>query len=114
MSEEICYWTGESGANYVYHVYERQPDVPSRPGNYIYALKNQEGLWAPVYIGQGDLAVCAAADPQRMACIDAKGATHLHLRLNGAEEERRSEAEDLLRRYVNAHHPHGCNCGLDG
>jgi hypothetical protein len=109
MNDEICYWTGASGTNYLYHVYERQPDIPSRLGNYIYALKNHEGHWAPVYIGQGDLSICAAADPGRMACIDAKGATHVHLRLNASEEERLSEVEDLLRRYLNAHHPHGCN-----
>ncbi len=109
MTDENCTWTGASGSTYLFYIYERPPDVPSRPGNYIYARLTSENLWAPVYIGHGDLAVCGENDAALIACIDGKGATHLHLRLCPMEPERVAVLTDLLGAYKNTFPPDGCN-----
>src|SRR6266403_1918357 len=70
---------GKSGAKYTYYVYARHPNInEGQDGNYIYAKKNRDGLWLPVYIGQGDLSKRATADHHRIRCIDLKLATHVH------------------------------------
>jgi hypothetical protein len=109
MSDENQAWTGESGFNYLFYIYDLEPDAPSRLGIYIYAKKNAEGLWKPVYIGYGEIPLCAGNDAALMARILEKGATNVHLRLNTNPVDGRHEAADLLKRYVNALEPHGCN-----
>ena len=105
-------WTGASGAEYVYYVFERDVEVPARMGNYIYARKNQEGHWVPVYMGQGDLSV-RCSDPALLERIGRKQATHVHLRLNAREDDRVQELTDLLARYLNAFEPDGCHSPAD-
>jgi|SRR5579871_226223 len=113
MSEETCTWTGVSGTTYIFYVYPRPPEVPSRPGNYIYARQNAEKLWVPTFIGQGDLAVCCEDDQALMDCIDGHAATHLHMRLCSTEWERLAVHADLLGAYKNAFPPDGCNSPED-
>jgi hypothetical protein len=105
-------WTGASGYGYIYHVFEIDADIPARPGNFIYARLNQENTWIPVYMGQGDLAT-RPVPPDLMPCIRAKGATHVHLRLNRRPEDRVAELDDLLLRYLNVFAPEGCQAPAD-
>ena len=109
MTDETCTWNGGSGATYLFYIYERPPNVPGWTGNYIYARLSDEKLWAPVYIGHGDLSVCGENDAALMACIDGKGATHLHMRLSTMEAEHAAVHADLLASYKNAFPPDGCN-----
>ena len=109
MTDETSLWVGESGAQYLYYVYERHPDVPKRMGIFIYSKKNQEDLWTPVFIGQGDLSIRSSDNPELIARIDAKGATHVLLRVNSDEADRKGEIADLLKRYQNAFEPDGCH-----
>ncbi len=109
MTDVTSLWTGESGANYKFYVYERHPDVPARMGIFIYSKKNHEDLWVPIYIGHGDMSVRCTKDLELMARIDAKGATTVHLRLNSSEVVRQGEVADLLKRYQNAFEPEGCH-----
>jgi hypothetical protein len=109
MSGETQVWTGNNGTEYFFYVYPRHPEVPSRLGLYIYTGKNAEGYWAPLYIGYGDLAIRANNDRSLIARIDAKGATHVHLRLNSNPADGLREMADLLERYQNAFEPLGCN-----
>jgi hypothetical protein len=109
MSDETSLWIGASGAEYTYYVHERHPDIPKRMGTFIYSKKNQEDLWVPVFIGEGDLSVRANADSELMTRINAKGATHVLLRINSVETDRRCEIADLLNRYQNAFEPEGCH-----
>jgi len=109
MSDETALWIGESGAKYHYYVYARHPDVPRRMGLFVYAKKNHEDLWVPVFIGRGDLSVRATADAELVARIDQKQATHVHLRLRSSETDQQFEIEDLLKRYQNAYEPDGCH-----
>jgi hypothetical protein len=108
-------WTGVSGKQYVYYVYQRHPVIdPDQLGNYIYAKKNQNGAWVPIYIGQGDLSARCTKNHHQIECINAKGATHVHLRLNAVERDRRAEESDLLGHFTNAYAPGGCNVKIGG
>ena len=108
MSDDWGPWIGASGTEYNFIVYGRDEVVPSRQGLFIYCRKDAQGLWAPIYMGHGDLAVCCA-DPGLLACIASKGMTHLHMRLSRAGEDPEAEIADLLARYRNAYAPWGCN-----
>lgn len=108
QNNEAGVWTGKSGADYLYHAYPIPCAVPRRFGGFIYAKRNDEGLWVPLYVGQGDLSVCCK-DPEVLACLQAKGATHIHMRINRVESDRVEEVEDLLARYSNAFEPQGCH-----
>lgn len=113
MAEETCTWTGKSGTTYMFYIYDRPPQVPSRTGNFIYARKNSEQLWVPCYIGHGDLALCSDEDERVVACIDSHGATHVHMRLGPTEAERLAIHADLLAAYRNTFPPEGCNDPAD-
>ena len=107
---QTCTWTGASGRKYVYDVYRRHPHVtPQQAGNFVYAKMDQRKRWVPIYIGEGDLVQRSAVERARAACIDAKGATHVHLHVNFDKEDRIAEENDLLSNFPQAHIPDGCN-----
>lgn len=102
-------WTGKSGKKYSYFVYSLPASfAPNQPGNYIYAKRDAQGYWVPIYIGEGDLNDRANNHHQAL-CIRQKGATHFHCHKNGAERERLAEEADLLANYTLAYQPTGCN-----
>jgi hypothetical protein len=112
MAEQTCTWTGASGQKYVYDVYRRHPEVPpNQAGNFIYAKMDEQKRWVPIYIGCGDLTQRAAVERRCVECIDAKGATHVHLHVNYDKEDRFAEEKDLLDNYPQAYIPDGCNEG---
>jgi hypothetical protein len=95
---EICNWTGKSCAPYMYYVRPRGTNLaPNQPGNYIFAKKNSEGQWSPVYIGQGDL----SRPSPNQHLLDSHGATHVHMHLTINEDARLAEERDLLAKYPN-------------
>jgi hypothetical protein len=105
-----CTWRGASGTDYSYFIYSLPFTFnPNQDGNYIYSRLNDQGKWVPIYIGQGDLADRVSDDHHQGACIKKKGATHVHVHLNGSEGDRTSEEADLLARFANAYKPNGCN-----
>ncbi len=109
MADQTCTWTGASGRKYVYDVHPRHQKVPQEAGNFIYARMDERNRWIPIYIGQGDLAQRAAVEQERLACVDAKGATHVHLHVNFDKEHRLTEEKDLLDNFPQAYLPDGCN-----
>ncbi len=114
-NQETCTWVGRSGTKYTYYVYPRHPSInEGQDGNYIYAKKNCDGCWVPVYLGEGDLSKRATPDHHRIHCIDSHGATHVHLHLNAKKEDRRAEEKDLLANYTDALAPNGCNLSPTG
>jgi hypothetical protein len=107
---QTCTWTGASGRKYVYDVYRRYPKVPPHEaGNFIYAKMDAHKRWVPIYIGQGDLTQRAGMEPDRALCVDAKGATHVHLHVNFDKEDRLAEEQDLLNNFPQVRIPDGCN-----
>ncbi len=112
VERQTCTWTGASGRKYVYDVYRRHPKVsPHQAGNFIYAKMDKQKRWVPIYIGQGDLTQRAAVERHCVECIDAKGATHVHLHVNFDKEDRFAEEKDLLNNFPQAYIPDGCNEG---
>ena len=109
MDAPTCDWIGKSGTKYRYWVYALPAGFnEGQPGNYIWAKKNAQGYWVPIYIGQGDLQQRLSNHHQRR-CIQQKGATHFHCHTNASEWGRLSEEDDLLANYTNAYHSDGCN-----
>lgn len=120
MAEQpTCTWTGASGRKYVYQVFPSfvplPEDIsPNTPGNFIYAKRNAHRRWVPIYIGQGNLTQVATFDAEKIACIAAKGATHVHVRVNFKKERRLAEVRDLLANFPQACAPEGCNEAKEG
>jgi hypothetical protein len=105
-----CTWTGGSGKQYKYFIWELPASLdPNQDGNYIYARRNPQNQWVPIYIGEGDLADRAGPNHHKADCIKRKGATHFHCHLKDEQAARRAEERDLLARYTNAYEPEGCN-----
>jgi len=105
-----CTWTGASGKKYVYEIHARHPKLPpNEPGNYIYAKMDEHRKWVPIYIGEGNLTQRAAPDWPGIQCINAKGATHVHLHVNYDRDDRLAEVKDLLANFSQAQVPDGCN-----
>jgi len=73
-----------------------------------------DNKWIPIYIGQGDLGDRIGPNHHAATCINSKGATHVHVHLNGRVEDRTAEESDLLARYTNAYKPNGCNDKIGG
>jgi hypothetical protein len=112
---DTCFWKGVSGQSYNFSVFPRGTKIQSGVmGNYIYARKNIQGYWVPVYIGQGDLSIRANDNHHRIDCIDQKGATHVHLLGNQVEKDRFAVERDLLGYFTNAYAPSGCNIKVGG
>ena len=105
-----CAWTGASGKKYIYEIYARHPKLAANePGNFIYAKIDEHKRWLPIYIGEGNLTQRAGPDPRNVECIDAKGATHIHVHVNYDREDRIAEVKDLLNNFPQACAPEGCN-----
>jgi hypothetical protein len=102
-------WAGASGKKYTYWVYALPANLSSRDGNYIYP-KIGNGLWQPIYIGEGDLGQRTDIDQHHQSyCLKRKGVTHVHAHKNEKEADRLAEEKDLLRNYTQAYQPTGCN-----
>lgn len=100
-------WEGASGTQYTYYVYPLPHSFAENKGNYIFA-RIGAGKWVPIYIGEGDLKD-RVSNPDQGACIDSKGASHIHARLNENEQSRKAEESDLLAGHPEAYVPNGCN-----
>jgi hypothetical protein len=112
VERQTCSWTGASGRKYTYHVYPRHPKLPPHEaGNFIYAKMDSHRRWVPIYIGHGDLTQRAAIERDRASCIEANGATHVHLHVNFDKDDRLAEEKDLLNNFPQAYAPEGCNKG---
>ncbi len=104
-----CDWIGASGTHYPHWIYELPASFnEGDEGNYVYAKKNAEGEWVPIYIGEGQLND-RANNHHQAVCIRSKGATHFHCHLNASKQARLAEEEDLLKGYPDAYQPNGCN-----
>ena len=95
---KTCRWKGADGKPYEFYIYSLPCSLDAdQKGNHTYARRDDQGLWVPVYPGQGDLADRAKlANHHQAACIRRKGATHFHCHLNPREDRRLSEERDLL------------------
>jgi hypothetical protein len=105
-----CNWLGASGTSYRYFIHALPASFnANQPGNYIFAKVNSDKKWEPIYIGQGDLGDRVSDNHHKWACIQSKGATHIHVHTTSSENVRTAEEKDLLANYTNAYAPSGCN-----
>ncbi len=106
-----CGWRGASRRTYTFYIFPLPCSFkPDQDGNYIYSRRDAEGLWVPIYIGEGDLA--RRSNPgshHRGDCIQRQGATHFHCHVNADKDGREAEETDLRKYYTNAYVPKGCN-----
>lgn len=110
VDHRSCTWTGASGNKYIYDVYPRHPALSlNEPCNFIYAKLDEDRKWLPIYIGHGSLPQRADENPKVVACIDARGATHVHVHMVADRKARLAEENDLLENYPVALSPDGCN-----
>lgn len=101
-------WNGASGTQYTYYVKKLPYSCnPNQDGNYIFT-KVVNNMWIPIYIGQGDLN-SRINDDVHNPCARGKGATHVHVQINGRKEDREKEESDLLAVHPQAYSPTGCN-----
>jgi len=94
-----CDWPGKSGTTYRYSVYDLPPSFNKAAGNYIFAKRNSEGYWVPVYIGQTDDLSERFDDHHKATCISRAGATHIHAHAKEDERERLEEEADILAKF---------------
>ncbi len=109
-SSSRCKWIGTSGLCYTYTVIELPCSVHAgQTGNFVFARKDRDGRWVPVFIGHGDLGIACSPVNDQWDSIFSHHATHIHCHLNESQQAREQEQEDLLARYKNAFEPYGCN-----
>ena len=109
MEKPTINWPGASGKQYKYYIWELPANFSeNQGGNYIYCWLNKNNQWVPIYIGQGDLKN-RTENHHQADCIKRKGATNIHVQLNGREDDRLAEEGDLLANFTNAYRPDGCN-----
>lgn len=108
-------WQGGSRRQYTFWVYQLPANLNSgQAGNYIFT-KIVNGVWVPVYIGEGELSERTGLDiHHQRACLIQKGATHVHAHKNDVEQDRKAEETDLLAGNPDAYRPTGCNERLGG
>lgn len=89
-------WTGASGRQYEYQVFDARTNWNDVPGNYIFAALAQ-GRWRACYIGQTESFKNRLPNHESWACAAQNGATHVHARVNrGGEQARKAEEADLI------------------
>ena len=105
MIENVALWSGASGEEYKYYVYEIGTSFQNCPGNYIFAKLTGLGDWFPIYIGKTGHLNSRLSCHDKMPCIKRHGATHVHVHKNSSDVEvRRLEKSDLLAKW-----PSPCN-----
>ena len=80
-----------------------------QPTSLVTSSTRKHKRWLPIYIGEGNLTQRAGPNPRGVECIDAKGATHIHVHVNYDREDHIAEVKDLLNNFPHAYTPDGCN-----
>lgn len=97
MAEQTIKWPGQSGEEYLYHIYEIGRQMEPVPGNYIFARKTEAGKFVPIYIGETADISERFDNHHKMPCIRENGATHICTHKSSAnDKERQAEEADLI------------------
>lgn len=92
-------WTGQSGKEYKYWIYDIGTTFTKAPGNYIFARKTETGTFSPIYMGQTEDLSERFDNHHKMPCIKKNGATHIHIHRNDNEKDRLAEESDLIAKW---------------
>jgi len=99
---DTCKWTDSLGNTYTYSVYAAGGTWSDVPGGYIMAKLNSGNRWVALYIGQADSFKNRSIEGQQhdgWKCARARGATHIHARVNNDEKARLLEEKRLIQTY---------------
>ena len=100
MTERTINWSGKSGKEYKYWIYEIGTTFDEVPANYIFAKETTQGNFSPIYIGQTSDLSERFDNHHKMPCIRREGATHICAHKSSANETtRKVEEADLIQRW---------------
>jgi hypothetical protein len=100
MSQPEIYWRGQSGRKYGYWIYPITAKFRKIAGNTIFTKQTEEGEWIPLYIGQIRNFDDGLAVPDKAACAQKAGATHVHVHFSSPDRPvRNAEVADLVSRW---------------
>jgi hypothetical protein len=100
MSKYATNWIGLSGRSYQYWIYPIGTSFRLGSGNYIFAKQIDPDEWLPLYIGQSGNLIQICGDPEILAVMKKRGATHIHVHYNEASARvLRIEEIDLIRNW---------------
>ena len=92
-------WTGKSGKNFRYWIYDYSKHFPGKPGNFIICKLIGTG-WRPIFIGHTDDLSKYLDTIHDMPCIERNFATHVHAHFNpDGEIARLNEAKDIYHQW---------------
>jgi hypothetical protein len=74
---DTCIWTDLLGNKYTYSIYTMAASWNDVDGNYIFT-SIQDGVWVPLYMGQGNFKTRMTAQHECWAPAMRLGATHVH------------------------------------
>ena len=96
-------WHGKSKTAYHYSVYALDTNWNDTPGNYIFAKRNAQGAWVPLYMGETESLknrLTPLTSHEKWACARQNGATHIHAHTSSnSATARRAEESDLIASY---------------
>ena len=91
-----CTWTGASGKQYQYSIYEKGTTFKAIPGNYVFAKRIDANRWQAIYVGQTSNLSERFDDHHKKPCIDRHGATHIHVHRNDDDQARLDEEREII------------------
>jgi hypothetical protein len=76
MAERTILWSGASGKQYKYWIYDMNTSFKDEPGNYIYAKESSPGRWSPIYIGETESLEDRLSNHPKFPCIRTRWYSH--------------------------------------
>jgi hypothetical protein len=103
MADELTImWSGVSGKEYKYWIYEIGHPMKQEPGNYIFAKEVKSHEWTPIYVGETDnLQRRLTPNHEKMPCVKRYGGTHIHAHTSSNDETIRQNEESDIRNKWN-------------
>ena len=101
LRRKIAYWLGDSGATYIFYVYDLEESIPDTAGVYIFTgysevIRN----WHALYIGESNIVRQRVATHDLLTLAVDVGATHVHIKsIDSGRDVRRVIERDLIRKH---------------
>lgn len=98
--EKTILWTGLSGKDYKYLIYDLNAEHEQMPANYVFVKETQGGSYIPIFIGQTKDISEPFQNHPKWTGIVASGATHICVHKSSPNERvRKAEESDLINNY---------------
>ena len=98
--KQTILWTGLSGKDYKYWIYDLNTELEQMPANYVFVKETQGGSYLPIFIGQTKNISEPFQNHPKWTDIIANGATQICVRKSSPNERvRKVEESDLINKY---------------